>query len=209
MSAPEAAQDGLARRRIAPDLEGILRRAFARPDRLIRGARVPKILQLIEMGLATKSRRGAYDRYTLSPRGEQVAADLTRALLGSDETAQAPPGMSGADGSAPDLSLQRRVEVLARLTDFLASAGPAAGATSLRIDLVGTRQVPRGLRVRVDRCGPSKLLVQVLGDLEPDCSASRTGRPRRAKQATPDQPQAAVEGVDPDLGSARPGSEAD
>jgi hypothetical protein len=109
---------------------------------------------MVARGLAqVTSIRGRYERYVLSPEGERRGAELTRDTLA--RRGQASPLPS----SRPHRTAVSAETWRDQLVDFLAGVDP--NATALAVDLPPTRRVAAGWRVRIERCGPTKLLIQV------------------------------------------------
>lgn len=140
-----------------PRLEDALRKAYARDDFRIHGVASASVLALARLGLAEVVARGRYEHYALSRAGEQRAAELTRALLARRGQVAAPSaaGMTAANAT-PDLA--EKAALCDRLVAFLADPGSG----SLTIDLPSAGAVPAGGRVKIERCGPSKLVISIL-----------------------------------------------
>jgi hypothetical protein len=135
-------------------ISAALCRAYAREDRRLHGAPVAIAQTLVTRGLACIVSRGRYERYALSAEGELQAAELTRGLL-------ARRGRS----STPALPLQSgplavKAALYDRLVDFL--AGPRSSAGTLNLDFPADEVLTSGLRVKIERCGPGKLLLHVV-----------------------------------------------
>jgi len=140
-------------------LEAALRKAYARDDLRLHGVASASVLALARLGLAEIAARGRYEHYALSRAGEQRGAELTRALLARRGQATSPaPSPAEPAGSASTSDLAEKAALCDRLVAFLAD--PEAG--SLTIDLPGAGAVPAGGRVKIERCGPSKLVIGVL-----------------------------------------------
>ncbi len=139
-----------------------LRKAYARDDFRLHGVAVAIVQALVTRGLAVTDLRGSRERHSLSWAGVQRAAELTREALACHGQA---PASAMPVGDGPEVT-QAKIAWCDRLVDFLAGT-TGAQETTLVVDLPATGHVGPGRRVRVERCGPTKFLLQV--------SPSRTG----------------------------------
>jgi hypothetical protein len=140
-------------------LEAALRKAYAHDDLRLHGVAGVIVQALVHRGLALAAPRGNYERHVLSPEGERRAAELTRAILvrrGQSAAPASPPEDPGLDGP-----VSVRAAWCDRLVDFL-TGETGAEATTLVADLPSAGPGGESFRrVRVERCGPTKFLIQV------------------------------------------------
>jgi hypothetical protein len=127
-------------------IDGALRKAYARPNRSLRGIPTSLVQTMIARGLVVTARRGSAECHALSAEGERRAADLLRANLAepSRSTVVAPPAGS------PGL-IGERAAFAERLLAFLADED--AGAATLKLPL-------SGWRVKLERSGGYKLILR-------------------------------------------------
>jgi len=129
-------------------------KAYAREDRRLHGAPVAIVQALVTRGLAYMVSRGRYERYALSVEGERLAADLTSNLLErrGRHAPSAPQPLPGA--------LSVKAAVYDKLVDFL--DGSLSSAVALTLDFPAEGALSSDLRVKIERCGPGKLLLHVV-----------------------------------------------
>ncbi len=133
-----------------------LRKAYARDDFRLQGVATAIVQALVTRGLAVTMPCGSRERHALSPAGIRRATELTReALICHGQT----PALAISVGDGPEVT-QAKIAWCDRLVDFLAGT-TGVQETTLVVYLPATGHVGPGRRVRVERCGPTKFLLQV------------------------------------------------